>query len=128
MNLLLDTHTFLWFVWEDPLLSSPAHVTIADPANRIFLSIASCWEIAIKVSIKKIDFGMEYQRFIETQLADNRFELLPIRPDHLQLISELPFHHRDPFDRMLAAQALRDDFPILSKDRVLDLYGVERIW
>jgi len=128
MNLLLDTHTVLWFWWNDPKLSDVAKDTITNPDNRKLVSTASCWEIAIKVSLKKLDLGSSYGEFIPRQIARNNFEMLTISHDHLAMTASLPFHHRDPFDRLLIAQAMCEDIPLISTDQRLDAYPVERIW
>ena len=128
MILLLDTHTFLWFWWDDPQLSQTAKEAIRSPANRKLVSTASCWEVAIKVSQGKLDLGAPYRGFIHQHLVRNNFELLPIADDHLAGIIDLPFHHRDPFDRLLVAQAFYEEIPIVSGDKQLDTYGIQRIW
>lgn len=128
MNLLLDTHAFLWFWWADPTLSATAEAAICDAGNRKLVSPASSWEIAIKVSLKKLDLGAPYRGYIHTHMVRNNFELLQITDDHLAGVVDLPFHHRDPFDRMLVAQALYEGIPIVSADAQLDAYGVARIW
>ena len=100
MNLLLDTHAFLWFWWDDSQLSSAAKDIIVDPANRKLVSTASYWEVAIKVSLNKLDLGEPYSDFMHREITRNNFEILPITLDHAAVITTLPFHHRDPFDRM----------------------------
>ena len=129
MRLLLDTHAFLWFVLNDSSLSGSARAMIADPNNEVLLSPASYWEIAIKVSIGKYllparDFG----DFMERQITANNFQVLPISVRHAALVSTLPFHHRDPFDRLLIAQAMVEAIPILSVDTAFDAYPVTRLW
>ena len=128
MNLLLDTHTFLWFWWDDQQLSEAAKELICEPANRKLISSASCWEIAIKVSLKKLDIGGPFRGFIHQHMVRNNFELLQISDEHLAGVVDLPFHHKDPFDRMLVAQAIVEQMPILSADVALDEYPVNRIW
>ena len=128
MTLLLDTHSFLWFWWDDPQLSETAKQAICDPTNRKLVSTASCWEIAIKVSLKKLDLGAPYRGFIYQHLVRNNFELLQITDEHLAGLVDLPFHHKDPFDRMLVAQSLYEQIPIVSADPQLDAYGLTRIW
>ncbi len=128
MILLLDTHAFLWFWWADPQLSQTAKEAIRSPANRKLVSTASCWEVAIKVSQRKLDLGVPYRGFIHQHLVRNNFELLPIADEHLAGIVDLPFHHRDPFDRLLVAQSSYEEIPIVSADKQLDAYGVQRIW
>lgn len=128
MNFLLDTHTFLWFVWDDPLLSATARDVIVEPSHRKLVSIASCWEIAIKTGLGKLDLGEPSQAFLSRELAINNFELLSISLEHATAVEGLPQFHRDPFDRMLVAQAQSLHCAIVSADDVLDQYGVGRIW
>jgi PIN domain nuclease of toxin-antitoxin system len=128
MTLLLDTHSFLWFWWDDPQLSGTAKQAICDATNRKLISTASCWEIAIKVSLKKLDLGAPYRGFIHEHMVRNNFELLQITDEHLAMLVDLPFHHKDPFDRLLVAQSLYEQIPIVSVDPQLDAYGITRIW
>jgi PIN domain nuclease of toxin-antitoxin system len=127
MKLLLDTHTFLWFIDDDPQLSRAAAALI-EADNDVLLSVASLWEIAIKVSIGKLTLAEPYATFIPAQLARNEIELLPLQLPHLSMVASLPFHHRDPFDRMLVAQATVEGVPIISIDAAFDMYGVECLW
>ncbi|OJW08525.1 MAG: hypothetical protein BGO49_12610 [Planctomycetales bacterium 71-10] len=128
MTLLLDTHTVLWFWWADPRLSTKAMALICDPANRKLVSPASAWEVAIKVSLKKLDIGGPYRGFFPQQMLRNNFEWLPITDDHLATVVDLPFHHRDPFDRSLIAQATCEKISIVGADVIFDSYGVGRLW
>jgi PIN domain nuclease of toxin-antitoxin system len=128
MRLLLDTHAFLWWVDDAPELSVKAREAIADPSNECLLSLASCWEMAIKVSLGKLRLAGTVERFIPEQLAVNRFGTLDIGFRHVARVANLPFHHRDPFDRLLAAQAEEDRLLIVSADRIFEQYGVKRIW
>ena len=128
MRYLLDTHAFLWFVLNDPQLSPTALALIRDSGNEIYLSVASTWEIAIKVSIGKLQIGPRLDQFLPQQLRQNGIVLLPITLEHTTAVSTLPLHHRDPFDRLLAAQSTATRMPIISVDAVLDPYGVQRIW
>jgi PIN domain nuclease of toxin-antitoxin system len=128
MTLLLDTHSFLWFWWDDPQLSGTAKQAICDATNRKLISTVSCWEIAIKVSLKKLDLGVPYRGFIHEHMVRNNFELLQITDEHLAMLVALPFHHKDPFDRLLIAQALYEQIPLVSVDPQLDAYSVTRIW
>jgi PIN domain nuclease of toxin-antitoxin system len=128
MNILLDTHAFLWFVWDDAHLSQTAKDTITDPNNRKLVSVASVWEIAIKVSLQKLDLGMPYQQFMQSQLAINLFEILSLTLEHGAEVSRLPFHHRDPFDRLMIAQSMCEQLPIVSADPAFDAYSIKRIW
>lgn len=127
MRVLLDTHAFLWGVADDPRLSLGARRAITEASER-FLSTASCWEIAIKVSRRRLTLEKPIERFIPEQLELNPFQLLPIDLDDVVRVATLPFHHQDPFDRMLAAQALNDELTIVSADPVFQKYGVKRIW
>ncbi len=128
MRLLLDTHTFLWFVLNDPQLSAAAQSLINDPANDVLVSPASYWEIAIKVGLKKLDLRASYDDFLQRGIVGNDFEILPIEPRHTSLLTTLPRHHRDPFDRLLVAQALTESLPLVSGDVPLDAYGIHRLW
>lgn len=127
MELLLDTHTFLWFVGGDPQLSSRARHLIQDPANTRYLSIATAWELAIKASVRKLDLKAPFPVFWE-QVARNGMGVPPIAIAHLSIIAELPLHHRDPLDRLLIAQALAERLPLISADPRFDAYPVARLW
>src|SRR5579863_5826887 len=105
MNLLLDTHTMLWFFWADPQLSATAKKLITDPNNHKWVSIASCWEVAIKAAVAKMQLGEPARTFLPREIAANNFDLLQISLDHATAVESLPMHHRDPFDRLLVAQA-----------------------
>jgi PIN domain nuclease of toxin-antitoxin system len=127
MTILLDTHTFLWFINDSPDLSSNVADFLESDVD-LLLSIASLWEIAIKVNLKKLTLPDDYERFIPQQLTVNNIEVLPITLEHLTLVSKLPLHHRDPFDRLLIAQAIAEDIQIVSADAKFDNYGVKRKW
>lgn len=129
MRLLLDTHTFLWFFQGDRKLSNTARTLIDDEDNEKLISMASMWEMAIKKSIGKSDFAPPLKDFVEEQLSSyNDFKLLDISLDHIDVIATLPFHHRDPFDRLLIAQSIVEKIPILSVDVILDAYPVQPLW
>jgi PIN domain nuclease of toxin-antitoxin system len=128
MTLLLDTHAVLWFWWNDPQLSPTALQQICDPANRKVVSPATPWEVAIKVSLKKLDIGGPYQGFFPQHMLRNNFEWLHTTDTHLSFLVALPFHHNDPFDRLMIAQALAEQIPIVSADTQFDPYGVQRLW
>jgi PIN domain nuclease of toxin-antitoxin system len=128
MRVLLDTHTFLWWVGDAPELSARARRTIARVDNECLFSAASCWEIAIKVSLGKLEIGGLVERFIPHHLTFNAFHELPVEVRHAARVGRMPFHHRDPFDRLLAAQALEERLPIVSADPIFGRYGVKRIW
>jgi PIN domain nuclease of toxin-antitoxin system len=128
MRLLLDTHAFLWWIADDARLSKRARSAIASRGDECFVSVASCWEIAIKVSLKKLKLESPVDRFIPEQLAVNSFSLLPIEFAHVARVARFAFHHRDPFDRLLAAQAVIEDLTLVSADRIFPRYGAKRLW
>jgi PIN domain nuclease of toxin-antitoxin system len=128
MKLLLDTHTFIWFIMGSPNLSPDARALIEDLANEKLLSVASLWEIAIKLSIGKLTLSAPFDVLIPQQLSLNGFELLNIEIDHASVVATLPFHHRDPFDRLLIAQAMVENMPVVSIDAIFDAYPVTRLW
>jgi PIN domain nuclease of toxin-antitoxin system len=128
VSLLLDTQALLWFLLDDSRLSSTAREAIADHPEPVRVSPASHWQIAIKISLGKYELPMAFRAFWEGQLAENDFTILPIALAHTAKVAELPFHHRDPFDRLLIAQALQEDIPIVGNDVAFDAYGVKRIW
>ena len=128
MRVLLDTHSFLWFVLGDPQLSSTTLARILDPANAKPISPASYWEIAIKIRVGKLTLQESYETFMQRGISGNGFVILSIEPKHTAVLTTLPFHHRDPFDRLLVAQAMVEKVPILSADAALDTYPVTRLW
>src|SRR5580704_9437160 len=113
MTLLLDTHALLWFLEDDVLLVPSAKALIENPTNRKLVSIATCWEIAIKAGLKKLDLGEPAAAFLSRELATNHFDLLGIELAHATFVETLPPHHKDPFDRMLIAQAIIGKFPVI---------------
>lgn len=128
MSVLLDTHAFLWFITADPRLSAPARQVLSTGGNQVLLSLASVWEIAIKVAIGRLPLPLPLDTFIPEQLRINRIELLPISLEHTYEVARLPLHHRDPFDRLLIAQAIRESIPVVSADEAFDSYPVQRYW
>jgi PIN domain nuclease of toxin-antitoxin system len=128
MNYLLDTHTFLWFINDDETLSATARNLIEDAENEVYLSVASVWEMAIKVSLDRLDLPTPFTDFVDEQLVENSFRLLPIRTAHTGIVATLPFHHRDPFDRIIIAQSQVENFPVIGKDKIFDDYGIKRRW
>ena len=128
MSLLLDTQAFLWFVLGDARLSGRALSLIQDPAHTKLVSPASYWEIAIKISIGKYALHEPYEAFMQRGIVDNGFDILPIEPKHTALLTTMPLHHKDPFDRLLVAQALAEGMSVVSADTILDAYGVGRVW
>jgi len=128
VKILLDTHAFHWFVMDSPEISKRAASLIESTENDVYLSMASVWEMVIKVSIGKLRIDERFEDFIMPELENNKFSLLNIEVQHLGKVVNLPFHHRDPFDRLLAAQSLMMNMPILSYDSAFDLYEAERLW
>ena len=128
MRLLLDTHAALWWIGDDKRLPVSARRTIAKAEAVRFLSVASAWELSIKSSLGKLRLPGPVGKFLEEHLPVNRIELLTITFADLTRVESLPFQHRDPFDRLIAAQALERDLAIVSPDRAFDKYGVKRIW
>ncbi len=128
MRLLLDTQAFLWFVLNDPALSTVACDLMLDPQNDLLISPASYWEIAIKISIGKYQLPDSFESWMQQQLQVNDFKILPIELAHVAAVISLPFHHKDPFDRLLVAQALTEQIPIISADAVLGAYSIVRYW
>ncbi|MGB9180502.1 MAG: type II toxin-antitoxin system VapC family toxin [Pyrinomonadaceae bacterium] len=127
MKLLLDTHAFLWFIDDSPRLSARAKALLESDED-LFLSTASLWEIAIKTSSGKLALAQPFDIFLPQQLSKNEIEILPIRLAHLGVVSTLPLHHRDPFDRLLIAQAMFEQMPMISIDTAFDAYPVTRLW
>ncbi|MGE0490431.1 MAG: type II toxin-antitoxin system VapC family toxin [Vulcanimicrobiota bacterium] len=124
---LLDTHTFLWLLDDDPRLTTRVKTIFLDPDNQLLLSDVSSWEMAIKSSLGKLSLPTSAAAFIPTQLRQNGIDAHPITLGQVLAVESLPLHHRDPFDRLLAVQAL-EGLTLLSRDKVFDLYGVLRVW
>jgi PIN domain nuclease of toxin-antitoxin system len=127
MKLLLDTHTFIWFVEDDKHLAIKTKRLIEDPDNEIFLSIASLWEMAIKLQLNKLELSHPIEKVIELAIH-NGFVFLPILPEHIIALTKLEFFHRDPFDRIIIAQSITGELAIITRDKFFDDYGVDRIW
>lgn len=128
MRILLDTHALLWLVTEDTRLSETAKSLFLDGKNDLFLSAVTGFEITVKFSLGKLKLAESPRQFIENRLKKNHIIALPITLPHTYRLANLPFHHRDPFDRLLVAQALEETIPILTADSWLSTYGVECIW
>lgn len=127
MNLLLDTHTLIWFLEGDESLSSVARKQIENTSNTNFVSVASFWEIAIKVSLNKLVMQTSTEN-LKQLVFENGIEILPITAENALFVSQLPFHHKDPFDRLLIAQAINQNMLLVSKDEFMPLYPVQIIW
>jgi PIN domain nuclease of toxin-antitoxin system len=123
-RLLVDTHAVLWWLADDPALSSPAREALADPANEPLVSAVIIWEIAIKRSLGKLTAPDD----LPDRIAEQGFSWLPITAAHAWQVRDLPAHHSDPFDRLLIAQAITERLPIITIDRRFDDYGVEVRW
>lgn len=128
MRLLLDTHTFLWFIDGNPKLSSYARQLIEEFTNERFLSIASLWEMSIKNSLGKLKLPVPFTKLVAEQVYGNAIKLLHIAPEHLDVLRTLPFYHKDPFDRLIVSQSLSENIPILSQEKAFDDYAVRRFW
>ena len=128
MRYLLDTHTLLWFITEGEELSDRARRLILDSSSEILLSIASLWEIAIKVNIAKLDLDKPFEQLFPRELHFHKIEVLDITVDSLIQLTTLPLHHRDPFDRLIIAEALDKEIPVIGVDTRFDRYGVNREW
>jgi PIN domain nuclease of toxin-antitoxin system len=127
MRALLDTHTFLWAIVDDPRLSRRAQKIFTGP-NDLWLSVASVWEILIKVMVGKLPLPQPSGPYLVRKAAENRIEVLPVTLDHILKIESLPVHHRDPFDRVLIAQSIEEKLPLVTADPRFERYPVELIW
>ena len=128
MRVLLDTHAFLWWLIAPTQLSSRAYELILDKNNQLVFSVVSGWEIAIKVKLGKLHLPDAPQRLIPKQLLIDNIETLPVQLSHVLNTLSLPDHHRDPFDRLLVAQAQLEKLPILTADPLLSRYAITTIW
>jgi PIN domain nuclease of toxin-antitoxin system len=128
MKLLFDTQSFLWFISGNSKLSESARQLIEAEDNQIYLSMASLWEMGIKISLGKLILDQPFETMIPAQLAQNGIEVVPIEFSHVTVVANLPFHHRDPFDRLIAAQAHIEKMSVVSSDEMFDTYGLSRLW
>lgn len=128
MKILIDTQAFLWLSMDAPELSKKAKKIFLDEKNELYFSLASIWEISIKTSIGKLSFEKSFENIILQQLQENSIQQLPITFRHVTKVVNIPFHHRDPFDRLLISQAIEDKLSILSSDTLFDKYDVHRLW
>lgn len=131
MPFLIDTHVFLWFVSNSKELSPTAKTIIEDGSNEIFISIASLWEISIKTALGKLSISGNYESVID-DVNDNSMQILPVNFAHTVEQNRLPFHHRDPFDRIIISQAIVENINFISADAIFDSYSlgksIKRIW
>jgi len=128
LKCLIDTHTLLWIITNDPKLSNKAKDLYLNSKNTIYFSLASLWEMAIKVSLKKLFIDENLKEFVQNHIKGNDINILNIELPHIFLLEKLPYHHRDPFDRLLVCQSSYENMPILSSDKVFDFYDIKRIW
>lgn len=128
MKLLLDTHALIWLAEADARLSSAARQSVENPDNSVFFSLASIWEMAIKISLGKLKMSSRLHGTFQRTLGQHGLNEIPILFEHVARVASLPFHHRDPFDRLLIAQAQQENLTLLSHDQRLDAYGVPRVW
>jgi PIN domain nuclease of toxin-antitoxin system len=128
VKLLLDTHTFIWAVDQPLLLGPSAKTALEDLANNLMLSAATIWEIAIKIGVKKLTLSLPYRQWMTRATNDLGVTVLPVTVEYADVQAELPQHHRDPFDRLLVAQAIVENVPLVSNDTIFDQYGVARVW
>lgn len=128
MKYLADAPTLLWSQDDTSRLSAVATATLSDPAHDRLVSIATIWEIGIKVAIGKLSLSKPFRAWMDTTITDLAASVLPVTLDHIERQTQLEFHHRDPFDRLLMAQALVEGIPLISSDAQFDAYGINRIW
>ncbi len=128
MNLLLDTHVFLWFIDGNAKLSPRARELIEDQRNIKLVSVGSLWEMGLKMSLGRLELARPFEELIPRQMELNGFGLLPVRIPHIATIISLPFHHRDPFDRLIVAQCMVENLSVVSLDSAFDKYSVPRLW
>ena len=128
LDLLFDMHSFVWWADEPTKLSRVALAALEDENNRLFLSGVSIWEMQIKVQLGKMKLKLPLQDLIDSQQRDNEVEILSITTEHILALDNLPFHHKDPFDRLLIAQSLVEDFTILTVDSEFPAYPAKLLW
>ena len=128
MGRLLATHSFLWFIGGAAGLSPYARQLMEDRTNERLLSIASLWEMAIKVSLSRLTVPLPFTNLVPEHVYGNAIEIFGIVPHHLDVLTTLPFYHKDPFDRLIIAQGQAEDIPILSRDPAFDDYAIRRLW
>lgn len=128
MKLLLDTHTFLWFIAGDAQLDDYARQLIEDLGNERYLSVASMWEITIKSSLGRLTVPLPPSALLREHIWANAIDLLAIQPDHLDVLHNLPYHHKDPFDRLLLAQSIQEGMVLLARDQAFRAYEVQVMW
>lgn len=128
MNYLIDTHVLLWIVNDENQLSRKAGKMFLDAKNKIYVSTASIWEMAIKISLDKLSIPGKLPEFVEKHIIANNILILPVELKHLYKLENMPFYHRDPFARLLIAQSIVENIDIISSDTHFDHYPVNRVW
>lgn len=128
MKILMDTHTFLWFIEGDNNLSDAARSLIENHQYQKRLSIASLWEMSIKASLNRLELKTTFPNLIQNYVYNNGFDILSINAEHLEQLKRLPFHHKDPFDRLIIAQSLTENIPIITKDELFKRYTENLLW
>jgi PIN domain nuclease of toxin-antitoxin system len=128
LDLLFDTHSFIWWADEPAKISPAALVALEDEDNRLYLSDASIWEMQIKVQLGKIKLKLPLPDLIESQKRDNNVEILHITTEHILALDKLPFHHKDPFDRLIIAQSIVENFTIVTLDPEFPAYPAKLLW
>ncbi len=128
MRVLIDSHALIWYVDQDKLLSIASHAAISDPANDLLLSAGSIWEIGIKIGLGKLLLTQPFKVWMNQAISDLQVTVLPLTVEYVDVQSNLPKHHGDPFDRLIVAQAIVEQVSIISGDSNLDAYGITRIW
>ena len=128
MRLIIDTQVLIWWTNDVSNISHRVQNIIFDLDNELWLSLASIWEIQIKISLGKLDLPRSFPDIIATQIKENQIKILPIDLTHIYALDRLPLHHRDPFDRLIIAHSLTEEMPIASIDKAFDTYAIERIW
>ena len=128
MKILLDTHTFLWWVADDPQISTNAKDIISNPDNEVYFSVVSAWEIIIKVGTGKLSLSEPPETYILSRIASNQFEILPVQMSHILKIHSLPTFNKEPIDRLLIAQSLVEDLSLITVDRAIGQYPIKTIW
>lgn len=128
MRVLIDSHALIWYVDQDNLLSPASHAAISDPTNDLLLSAGSIWEIGIKVGLGKLILTEPFKPWMNQAISDLDVTVVPLTVEYVDVQSNLPRHHGDPFDRLIVAQAIIEQVSIISADAHLDAYGITRIW
>jgi len=128
VRLLIDTHTLIWATDDPTKLSGPATTALQDPTNDLLLSAATIWEMAIKIGQGKLKLSLPYRTWMEKAIADLALTILPVTIEYAEQQASLPVHHKDPFNRLIIAQAMIERVPVICNDSAFDAYGIIRVW